>query len=132
MDFSELSNIRMLRATLKKSNADADEVEGIISKLTTIKSEIEEEVKAQEAAIQKKQEGIEQIKNIMSTYGITTDDLTKAFGSESSRKARSMSPKYKYVDLAGVERTWTGQGKLPNALKQLLESNGKSKEDYRI
>ncbi len=132
MDFSELSNIRMLRATLKKSNADADEVEGIISKLTTIKSEIEEEVKAQEAAIQKKQEGIEQIKNIMNTYGITIEDLSKTVGSETSRKVRSMSPKYRYVDLDGVERTWTGQGKLPNALKQLLASNGKSKEDYRI
>lgn len=68
-----------------------------------------------------KREGIQQIHAIMSTYGLTVDDLTRTTGK--SRQGQTVAPKYR--DPA-TGATWTGRGKAPKWI------DGKDRAQFAI
>lgn len=49
-----------------------------------------------------------------------------------SRRYRSLKIKYRYYDLDGHLCEWSGQGRLPVKLRELLDKTGKSKEDFLV
>lgn len=45
-------------------------------------------------------------------------------------EAKLKASKYMYVDVRGITRFWSGQGKLPTQLAELMARDGTTKDDY--
>ena len=50
---------------------------------------------------------------------------------EKSGKRAPRPAKYKYTDVDGSEKTWTGQGRTPVVIRDAI-ANGKTLEDFAI
>lgn len=82
-----------------------------------------------ELEIKRKEElstAIAQIKELMSKYGITLEDL--GAGIKKTRKTSQVKGKYRDPD-SGIE--WSGRGQSPKWMKAQLAA-GKKKEDFLI
>lgn len=131
MELRNLKNLRQLKAALK--DASVQDIEEIIQKLHTIKEEIILEEKERIESEKARNDSIHNMLGKMDELNISIDDLVAARGlKKEPKQKRVVPPKYKYTDLNGVEHTWTGQGKLPTALKELMELEEHDKEFYRI
>lgn len=64
-----------------------------------------------------------QIRNIMTNYGLTLDDLRGIASNKVSKPRQSVAPKYRDPSTG---ETWTGRGRSPRWL------DGKNKEDFLI
>lgn len=49
-----------------------------------------------------------------------------------SRRYRSIKVKYRYYDLDGNLCEWSGQGRVPVKLRELMEKTGKTREDFLV
>ncbi|SPT68413.1 DNA binding protein, nucleoid-associated [Anaerobiospirillum thomasii] len=129
MSLRALKNARNLQAALR--GATIEDIDSIIAKLQEIRSVIEEAELEESIKEAERKEKLEQALEYLQVNNISVDDLVASKSLNKHQKLK-FKPKYKYTDLDGVERTWTGQGKLPTHLRNLLEQTGKSKEDFRI
>lgn len=133
MDFKELYSIRNLRQALEGQSTKR--IDDLIDRINEIKQEHAEAEKQAQAVREKKLTGLKQIKSLITQFGLTQNDLE---GIENSVPAtaregkRVMKPRYRFTGEDGVERTWSGQGKTPTALRMLMERDGTTKEDYLI
>ena len=125
-----LNNIRTLRAQARET--DLATLEEILEKLTSVVEDRRQEDEAASAEIAERKAKLEKYRQQLIEDGI---DPTELLGSPSTgkvKKAREPRPaKYKYTDENGDTKTWTGQGRTPKAIKDLLDS-GKSLEDFAI
>lgn len=125
-----LNNIRTLRAQTREVALET--LEDILEKLTVIVSERREEEKANEEANRVHLEKLSQYREMLIADGIDPSELMSAAGIVKERKQRKSRPaKYVYTDDAGVEKTWTGQGRTPGPIQAQLNT-GKSLEDFLI
>lgn len=134
-DLKKLLNVRSLRKLSKELSLE--QLQSISEKITMIITEKEEEIRLQELEEAKHQENLRKYKEMLEKDGITIDELAKLLADKvmKARKARKPVPprpaKYKFKDANGKEKTWTGQGRTPKALQQLLDK-GKKLEDFAI
>ena len=63
--------------------------------------------------------------------GIEPEELMAMLSKAPKAKRAPRPAKYKFTDENGEEKTWTGQGRTPAALKKLLDE-GKSLDDFLI
>lgn len=97
---------------------DAPSVDELAAKRDRLDQEIKERQNAEKAAV------IEQIRTVVTTYGITTDELVDALGGlKSRRKGVRAIPKYR--DPA-TGKEWSGRGKSP------LWIRGQNYDDFLI
>lgn len=69
---------------------------------------------------------------MMIADGIDPNELMDAAVNIKVRKKREPRPaKYVYIDEAGEQKTWTGQGRTPAPIKAQLDA-GKTLEDFLI
>lgn len=127
-----LTHGRRLKAAVKElSIQELEEVENKLAKVIADRREEEAELQKLEAEKQKK---IEELRQAMAAAGIDASELldgeVKSAG-KPKRKRAPKPPKYAIVDANGERKTWTGQGRMPNALKEAL-AKGKSLNDYLI
>ncbi|MBJ7223709.1 MULTISPECIES: H-NS family histone-like protein [unclassified Brenneria] len=128
-----LNNIRTLRAQARE--LDLATLEEMLEKLTAIVEDRREE----EASIQKeqaeRQAKLEVFRAKLLEEGIDPVELLEVISQKSAKSAkvkREPRPaRYKYIDENGDEKTWTGQGRTPKAIKEALD-NGKVLEDFEI
>ncbi|EKE84893.1 H-NS family nucleoid-associated regulatory protein [Idiomarina xiamenensis] len=134
---SEFINIlthgRRLKAATK--NLSVSELEEVQQKLEKVISDRREEAEVQRREEQEKAQKIEEFKKAMADAGIDVSDIIeKEIGGDAIKKPRKKRapkpPKYAIVE-NGERITWTGQGRMPNALKHALEKGNKL-EDYLI
>ncbi len=60
-------------------------------------------------------------------YAISEKKKSNRFGKRKPRPA-----KYKYIDLWGNEKTWTGQGRIPKTMERAINSGEKQLKDFAI
>ncbi len=128
-----LLNIRSLRAALRElSFEQLVEIREKFEEIFAEREQQENKIKAESAErLQKLAEFTEMLK----TAGIDPSELVGIAApakSDSSAKAkRAPRPaKYKYTE-DGLEKTWTGQGRMPKAIAAAVEG-GKALEDFLI
>ncbi|CAM3782006.1 MULTISPECIES: H-NS family nucleoid-associated regulatory protein [Rahnella] len=125
-----LNNIRTLRAQARE--VDLATLNEILEKLTSIVEDRRQEDEAASAEITERKAKLEKYRQQMLEDGIDPTELLGSLSAGKSKKTREPRPaKYKYTDENGETKTWTGQGRTPKAIKDLLDS-GKSLEDFAI
>lgn len=124
-----LLNIRSLRAAVR--DLSFDQLQEIKEKFDTV---IQEQLNAAEAEHQKKLEHekkLAEFRELLASEGISAADLLGGTGVGATSSKRAPRPaKYAYM-VDGVERTWTGQGRMPAQIAAAVE-NGQSLEDFLI
>lgn len=132
MSLKNFLNIRSLRLSAKELNVE--QLKSISEKLNIIIAEKEEEIRLEELERVKQLENVNKYKEMLAQDGLSIDELAELLSGKTSKTQKTLSPrpaKYKFVDENGNEKTWTGQGRTPKALQQLLDA-GKKLEDFTI
>lgn len=143
-ELSHLSNIRSLRKIANEIGDDA--FLEFAEKVQAVKEEIDkriEEEKQKQLLIEEKlvattellqSEGfdvsLESVRALLSGQTQPPAATSKGKGGKGGKRG-TVEPKYAYTDDKGQEQTWTGRGRIPLALKALIES-GKKKESFLI
>lgn len=132
------NNLTSITALRKFINAQETEwVETFFEKIEVLIIEKREEIELQKLEAEEKaknrQAAIEYLKE---KFGIDdiTDLMDESENSGKKRKKRATRPsviKYRFTDKEGVEHSWTGQGRHPKALKELM-NEGHSLEEYLV
>ena len=131
--FKVLNNIRTLRAQARE--IDLVTLEEMLEKLTVVVEERREDESISRKAQEEHQAKLEAFRQKLLEDGIDPAELLADLNTSSQKKvktARAPRPaKYKYTDTDGSEKTWTGQGRTPKAIADLLAS-GKKLEEFEI
>ena len=108
------------------------EIAEIIEKLNAIHAERLEEEKQAEMEAAAKQERIRELKEKAAELGLSLEDIMPELAQGKETKTyRKLPPKYKITLSSGEAKTWAGQGRMPNALKEAID-DGHSLDDYLI
>lgn len=108
-----LNNIRTLRAMAREFSIDV--LEEMLEKFRVVTKERREEEERLQRQRAEQQEKINSLLAMMKADGISPEEL---FGGEvtTARVGKKRQPrpaKYRYTDLNGESKTWTGQGRTP-------------------
>ncbi|MCY9861262.1 H-NS family nucleoid-associated regulatory protein [Vibrio coralliirubri] len=128
----KFSNIRSLRVTAREM--ELEDLERILSNLQIVVGERRDEEEDKNAREAEQQEKIQSIAALLKKDNIDIEDLLRVVQNKTKptkAKRPSRPAKYKYIDLEGNEKTWTGQGRTPTALQQAIDS-GANIEDYLV
>jgi DNA-binding protein StpA len=126
-----LNNIRSLRAMAREFSIDV--LEEMLEKFRVVTKERREEEERLQRQRAEQQEKINTLLELMKADGISPEEL---FGNDVAtmrvgKKRQPRPAKYRYTDLSGESKTWTGQGRTPKAIAQAL-AEGKSLDDFLI
>lgn len=128
-----LVNQRSLRAVLRELTFE--QLTEAKEKLDAVFQEREEvELKLMQGQ-EERQAKLAEFQAMLEQAGISPSELLGAEG-KAAKESRSKSkraprpPKYKYTE-DGVEKTWTGQGRMPKLVAQAIEI-GRSLDDFLI
>lgn len=125
-----LMNIRSLRAFARESMT-LEQLQEALEKLTQVVNERTVEEEQAKAANKEHEEKLEAYRKMLLSDGIDPEELL-AMTAKTPKKPRVTRPaKYKFTDENGEEKTWTGQGRTPSALKKALDE-GANLDDYLI
>lgn len=128
-----LSNIRSLRVVARETSLS--QMEAILEKLTLVVEEKREATKAQEYAEAQRRERLKQYREMLAKDGVSQEELAALLDGVvevKKREPRAKRPaKYKFIDVNGNEKTWTGQGRTPREIQAALNA-GKKLEDFLI
>lgn len=127
-----LLNIRSLRATCRELTLE--QLEEGLEKLTAIVTERQQDESAERQAREEHQRKIAEYAEMLKAAGIDPAELVGSVAADTpkaSKGKRAPRPaKYRYLD-NGVEKTWTGQGRMPSAIAKAV-AEGKSLEEFAI
>ena len=127
-----LNNIRTLRAQSREFSLE--NLEEMLEKLTTVVEDRRQEEVAFLKDKEERQAKLEAFRQQLLEDGIDPAELLSGLSSSSKPKSsREPRPaKYKYIDENGESKTWTGQGRTPAVIKQAIDNEGKSLNDFLI
>lgn len=125
----QLNNIRSLRAQARELPLDV--LEEILEKLTVVVGERHEEETSRLANESQRREKLETLRQMMLEDGIDPSELMAGTSTKLKIKREPRPPKYEYMDENGEKRTWTGQGRTPKRITELL-AQGSKLEDFEI
>ena len=126
-----LNNIRTLRAMAREFSIDV--LEEMLEKFRVVTKERREEEEQLQRQRAEQQQKINTLLEMMKADGISPEEL---FGNDVAamrvgKKRQPRPAKYRYTDLDGESKTWTGQGRTPKPIAQALAA-GKSLDDFLI
>lgn len=129
-----LLNIRSLRAFSRELTLE--QLEEALDKLTLVVTERKEETELETAARAEQEAKLSAIADQIAKDGIDIELLYAALSNDTKKvkkksKRKPRPPKYKYIDINGDEKTWTGQGRTPLAIQEKLDA-GNTLEDFAI
>ncbi len=124
----DLKNSRMLSNALH--DASPEEIQDIIDKLTVIKEETVARLAKQASINEERRIKLGAMANELKENNISIEDLMGYLGV--NVKKRKLKIRYRYVGVDGLTYEWSGQGRTPRAMQQLIERDGTTKEDYLI
>lgn len=127
----KLNNIRTLRAMSREFSIDV--LEEMLEKFRIVTEEKRNEEADMRENLAEKQARINTLLELMKAEGISPDDLLgDAVAPKSTSKKRPARPaKYRFIDIGGEQKTWTGQGRMPKPIAQAI-ANGKSLADFLL
>ena len=126
-----LNNIRSLRAMAREFSVDV--LEDMLEKFRLVTKERRDEEEHLQRQRAEQQEKINTLLALMQADGINPEELLSMTpATAGSVKKRQPRPaKYRFIDLNGETKTWTGQGRTPKPIAQALAA-GKSLDDFLI
>ena len=128
-EFSRIvTHARRLKANVK--DLSIDQLRDVQIKLSNI---IDSRVEDEEKVLQQQAEKLEKIskyRELLAADGIELDELQGDF-EVTSKKRLPRKPKYEIYTESGERITWTGQGRMPNIIKNCLD-HGDSLETFLI
>jgi DNA-binding protein H-NS len=128
-----LLNIRSLRAACRELTLE--QLEEGLEKLTAIVTERQQDESAERQAREEHQKKIAEYAEMLKAAGIDPAELVGTVAVDTpkaSKGKRAPRPaKYRYLDDNGVEKTWTGQGRMPSTIAKAV-AEGKSVESFAI
>ena len=127
-----LNNIRTLRAMAREFSIDV--LEEMLEKFRVVTKERREEEEQQQRELAERQEKISTWLELMKADGINPEELlgnSSAAAPRAGKKRQPRPAKYKFTDVNGETKTWTGQGRTPKPIAQAL-AEGKSLDDFLI
>lgn len=125
-----LLNLRSLRAVARELTIE--QLQEALEKLQTVVTERVEAEEEAEAEAAERFEKLEKYREMLINDGIDPEELMASMGTTKPKSKRAVRPaKYKFIDLDGLEKTWTGQGRTPKAIKDALDS-GKNMDNFLI
>lgn len=125
----KLNNIRSLRAMTREFSIDA--LDDMLEKLRIVTEEKRTQQQADHAQKAEYQEKISTWLELMIADGITPDELLGQKRSPGTKARRPRPAKYRFIDFNGLEKTWTGQGRMPKPIARAI-SAGKTLESFLI
>ncbi|HDO1376068.1 H-NS family nucleoid-associated regulatory protein [Aeromonas veronii] len=131
-----LMNVRSLRATLRELTME--QLQDAKEKFDALFQEREEAVLKEMAAEEERKAKLAEFQALLKDAGIDPSELLGGGAGAGERKGakepaakRAPRPaKYKYTE-DGVEKTWTGQGRMPKAIAKAV-ADGASLESFAI
>ena len=104
----------------------------VLEKLSAIVDERRQDESAERQAREEHQKKIAEYAEMLKAAGIDPAELVNTVVPENTKvsKRAPRPAKYRYLD-NGVEKTWTGQGRMPSAIAKAV-AEGKSVEDFAI
>ncbi|AUZ67645.1 DNA-binding protein StpA [Citrobacter amalonaticus] len=126
-----LNNIRKLRAMAREFSIDV--LEEMLEKFRVVTKERREEEEQLQRQRAEQQQKINTLLEMMKADGISPEELfsNDAAAIRVGKKRQPRPAKYRYTDLNGESKTWTGQGRTPKPIAQALAA-GKSLDDFLI
>lgn len=127
----KLNNIRTLRAMSREFSSDV--LEEMLEKFRIVTEEKRSEEESLRENMAEKQEKINSLLEMMRAEGISPDELLgdTATAVNTGKKRAARPAKYRFTDLNGEQKSWTGQGRMPKPIAQAI-ANGKSLDDFLI
>lgn len=132
LTLQSLNNIRSLRALARRFTAD--ELDEMLQKLRFVIEERREAARLLQQQSATRDEKIHRWLALMQADGIRPEDI---FGRNISPvpgipiKRKPRPAKYRFRDINGKTKTWTGQGRTPKMILRALQE-GKSLDDFLI
>lgn len=128
---TQLNNIRTLRSQTREMSLDV--LEDILEKFKIILIERREEETLRLANESQRRDKLETLRQMMLDEGIDPSELMAAIASPGkSKRTRSPRPaKYRYTHETGESKTWSGQGRMPKRISNLIAEGGELK-DFEI
>ena len=125
-----LLNIRSLRAVCR--DLTLEQLEEGLEKLSAIVDERRQDESAERQAREEHQKKIAEYAEMLRAAGIDPAELVNTVVPENTKvsKRAPRPAKYRYLD-NGVEKTWTGQGRMPSVIAKAV-AEGKSVEAFAI
>jgi DNA-binding protein H-NS len=110
-----------------------DVLEDVLEKFKLILIERREEETLRLANESQRRDKLESLRQMMLDEGIDPSELMAAIGSPGkAKRTRSPRPaKYRYTDETGESKTWSGQGRMPKRISNLIAEGGELK-DFEI
>lgn len=129
--FKTLLNLRSLRAAAREE-LTLEQLQEALDKLQTVVAEREEAEAESRQAEKEKEEKLKAYREMLIADGIDPEELLASLAGAPKKAKREPRPaKYKFL-VGNEERTWTGQGRMPAPLKEAIENEGKSLDDFLI
>ncbi|MBF0035489.1 H-NS histone family protein [Citrobacter freundii] len=127
----QLNNIRSLRAQTRELPLEV--LEELLGKLNVVVEERREEERTRLEEQNERQKKLESLRQMLLEDGIDPSELINTSPRANKvRNAREPRPaKYEYKDENGDLKTWTGQGRTPKRIAELL-AGGAKLEDFEI
>ncbi|WP_263067850.1 DNA-binding protein StpA [Enterobacter huaxiensis] len=132
LTLQNLNNIRTLRALARELSMDV--LEEVLEKVRIVAEEKRSEQAEFEQQRAEQQDKINALLERMKADGISPSDLLGtdlAQAGQPVKKRKAREAKYRFIDVNGEEKTWTGQGRTPKPIASAL-ANGKSLDDFLI
>lgn len=126
-----LNNIRSLRAMAREFSVDV--LEDMLEKFRVVTKERRDEEEQLQRQRAEQQAKINALLAQMQADGISPEELLSITPAtaRSVKKREPRPAKYRFIDLNGETKTWTGQGRTPKPITQALAA-GKSLDDFLI
>ncbi len=124
-----LLNLRSLRAFSREYSLE--QLQEALEKLQSVVTEREESEAEEREKENERKEKLEQYREMLIADGIDPEELFATLAKTPKAKRASRPAKYKFTDENNEEKTWTGQGRTPSALKKLLDA-GRQLEEFEI
>ena len=126
-----LNNIRSLRAMAREFSVDV--LEDMLEKFRVVTKERRDEEEQLQRQRAEQQAKINALLAQMQADGISPEELLRITPAtaRSVKKRQPRPAKYRFIDLNGETKTWTGQGRTPKPIAQALAA-GKSLDDFLI
>ena len=127
-----LNNIRTLRAMARDFSVEV--LEEMLEKFRIVTEEKRNEQGELQQQQAEQQEKITALLERMKADGISPEDLLGKDvlkGTSQAQKRKAREAKYRFTDVNGEEKTWTGQGRTPKPIATAL-ANGKTLDDFLI
>ena len=129
--FKNFNNIRSLRAMAREFSVDV--LEDMLEKFRVVTKERRDEEEQLQRQRAEQQAKINALLAQMQADGISPEELLSITPAttRSVKKRQPRPAKYRFIDLNGETKTWTGQGRTPKPIAQAM-ATGKSLDDFLI